>query len=312
MKRRQLFSKTMLLLTALFFLFTSCNVNRYAAYPPKNASHLIQQLHNPQHAGVMVAAHRGDWRNAPENSILALENSIAMGVDIMEIDLKKTKDGVLILMHDRTIDRTTSGKGKPEDYTWQEIQKFTLRNGLGRITEHKIPTFKEFLLAAKGRILIDVDKGYDYFLDVVKLLRETGTLEQTIINVNDNTTLDEVEAKYGKVPEDIILMPIVAFKDKAKAQQVIKSYLPRRNTIFQMVWSDDAMIADEDFIALKKQDYGVWLNSLWASLNGGHDDDRAVEQNQPNETWGWLIEKGATIIQTDRPKELLEYINSKK
>ncbi len=309
---RRIFSKAILLVAALSFMLTSCSVQKNTVEVPKNINRLIQQLRNPQNADVMVTAHRGDWRHAPENSIQALENAVAMGVEIMEIDLKKTKDNVLILMHDRTIDRTTSGKGKPEDFTWEEIQKFTLRNGLGRVTQHKIPTFREFLLAAKGKILIDIDKGYAYFPEVIKLLRETGTVAQTIINIDNNTTLQEVEARYGIVPSDVILMPIVAYSDKEKADAVIKSYLPRRNTIFQMVWSDDKLIKTENFKALKKEGYGIWLNSLWPSLNGGHDDDRAVEQNQPDETWGWLIDKGASIIQTDRPQELLNYIHSKK
>lgn len=66
---------------------------------------------------VMVVAHRGDWRNAPENSVPAFTNAAAMGVDVVELDLNKTKDGVVIIMHDQTIDRTTNGKGKPADYT---------------------------------------------------------------------------------------------------------------------------------------------------------------------------------------------------
>ncbi len=82
-----------------------------------------------------------------------------MGVDIVELNLKKTKDGQLIVMHGRTIDRTTNGKGKPEDFTLEEIRKFKLKNGLGRLTEHQIPTFGEMLLAANGKVIIDVDKG---------------------------------------------------------------------------------------------------------------------------------------------------------
>ena len=71
---------------------------------------------------VLVVSHRADWRNAPENSLQAIKNCIAMGIDMVEIDLKKTKDGQLILLHDKTIDRTTTGKGKPEDYTLAELR----------------------------------------------------------------------------------------------------------------------------------------------------------------------------------------------
>ncbi|MCZ4225424.1 hypothetical protein [Pedobacter rhodius] len=55
----------------------------------------------------------------------------------------------------------------------------------------------------------------------------------------------------------------------------------------------------------------IWLNSLWPSLNGGHDDDRAVEENQKQESWGWLIAKQPSILQSDRPADLLIYLKHK-
>lgn len=289
------------------FLFFAVFIHLLSSQSPN-----VTELLNPQIKKVYVASHRCDWRNYPENSLEALKSSIRMGVDIAEIDLKMTKDSVLILMHDRTIDRITNGKGKPEDYTLKEIRKFKLRNGLGRTTEHEIPTFREFLEVAKGKILIDIDKGYDYFPQVIKELRETGTLSQTIININDNTTLDEVEARFGRVPADVMLMPILAYKDKDKANATLISFMRHKNTIFQPVWSDDTQIADVDFRLLRKQGYGIWFNSLWASLCGGHHDDRAVEQNQPDETWGWLVKNGANILQTDRPIQQIEYLRKKK
>ena len=60
---------------------------------------------------VLVVSHRADWRNAPENSLQGIQNCIDMGVDMVEIDLKKTKDGHLVVMHDKTINRTMTGKG---------------------------------------------------------------------------------------------------------------------------------------------------------------------------------------------------------
>ena len=130
---------------------------------------------------IMVAAHRGDWRNAPENSLSAFKNAAAMGVDIVELDLAKTKDGVIVIMHDQTIDRTTNGKGAPGDYTYDEIQKFGLRNGLGRVTGNHIPTLKEVMLALKGkRVMVNLDKSYPYYHEAFAVLTETGTLKQAI------------------------------------------------------------------------------------------------------------------------------------
>ena len=56
----------------------------------------------------------------------------------------------------------------------------------------------------------------------------------------------------------------------------------------------------------------IFINSLWPELCGGHDDDRAVELHQPDESWGWIINQGAKLIQTDRPAILLQYLKDKK
>ena len=66
---------------------------------------------------VLVVAHRGNWSIAPENSLAAIDSAIQMKVDIVEIDIRKTKDGELVLMHDDTVDRTTNGTGKVKDKT---------------------------------------------------------------------------------------------------------------------------------------------------------------------------------------------------
>ncbi|WP_316814209.1 hypothetical protein [Pedobacter heparinus] len=63
---------------------------------------------------------------------------------------------------------------------------------------------------------------------------------------------------------------------------------------------------------INKMGLRLWVNALWPNHNGGHDDDRAVEMNEPDQSWGWLINNGANIIQTDRPKQLLEYLRKKK
>lgn len=276
------------------------------------AQHPTQKLNgvfNPANKKVLVTAHRGDWRNTPENSIQALNNCVVMGVDIVEIDLKKTKDGQLINMHDKTIDRTTTGKGHPEDYTLQEIKQFRLRAGTAHPTSHQVPTFREVMLAAKNKVIIDVDKGYDYFPQVVKELEETGTMGQAIVNVKDNATLEELEKEQGVIPDSLTIMVVVKM-DKPAADSIINSYVRHRRTIIQCIFSKDTLPVLSKLKEYRKH-YGVWVNSLWPEQNGGHDDDKAVEEGKPDETWGWLISKGANMIQTDRPQQLVDYIKKR-
>ena len=83
-----------------------------------------EKLMNRDQSSVIVVAHRGDWRNFPENSLEAIDNAVRMGVDIVELDVKKTKDGELILMHDRALDRQGAGFGSHSRlHTWVEVEK---------------------------------------------------------------------------------------------------------------------------------------------------------------------------------------------
>lgn len=81
-----------------------------------------EEMLAPNRTSVLVVAHRADWRFAPENSLAAIENSIRLGADVVELDIQKTKDGQLILMHDKTLDRTTTGKGKIAEWTLDSIR----------------------------------------------------------------------------------------------------------------------------------------------------------------------------------------------
>ena len=264
---------------------------------------ILSELSAPAKQSVLVVSHRGDWRNAPENSLQAFLNCIDMGVDMVELDLKKTKDGELILMHDNTLNRTTNGTGKPEDYTLAELKELRLKNGAGCLTRHKIPTLRETMLLCKGKILVNVDKGYEYFEDVQKILEETGTANQCV--VKEKIPYQTIKEQHGDILDKVIFMP--------KAESIIDSYLQNEKPLaFEVRFSQ---VNDKVFELIKKlNDNGikVFVNALWPAQNAEHDDDRAVELKQPDESWGWLIQQGFKLIQTDRPALLLDYLRAKK
>ena len=262
---------------------------------------------NPRY--VVVVAHRGDWRNSPENSLQAFQNCIDMGVDMVEIDVRRTSDGVLVVMHDNTLDRCSNGKGKISDHTYAELQKLNLKSQHGVTTRHKIPTLEETLNLCKDKILINVDKGYDYFQEVLQLTEKTGTTQQVIIK--SGKMPEQVLAENADVIKKAIYMPIISLDGKNAAMQVeenlklnpvaieccFKKYSPQVGSLLQRI---------------RQAGVKVWINSLWPSLCDGHDDDRAVEMNEPDESWGWILDRGATLIQTDRPKELIQYLKKRK
>ena len=114
---------------------------------------LREDFLNPRLKKVLVVSHRGNWRSAPENSLAAIDSAIVMKIDAVEIDVRKTKDGHLVLMHDNTVDRTTNGKGKVSNLTLSEIKKLRLEDKDGRLTEHTVPTLEEAMLVANGKIM---------------------------------------------------------------------------------------------------------------------------------------------------------------
>lgn len=267
-----------------------------------------KELLNHDSKKVFVIAHRGDWRNAPENSLQAIKNVIEMGVDIVEIDIKMTKDKQLIVMHDKALDRTTNGKGLVSDYNLSDIQNLYLRNGAGAVTEHRIPTLEEALRLCKGQIWINIDKGYEYMAEVYDLLEKTGTTNQVILK--SGTGYEELLSKYKNILNKIVYMPIIDLNSK-DAQTQIKKFADYKPVAIECVFSEENTDVIDLIAQIRKNGSKVWINSLWASLCAGRHDDKAVEQNKEDDTWGWMLDQGVKMIQTDRPKELLLYLKNK-
>jgi len=272
---------------------------------------IIHTMKDPATKQVIVVAHRADWRHEPENSIPGIEAAIKMGVDMVEIDLKKSKDGVLMLMHDETLDRTTTGHGKPADYTWAELQKLTLKNEHGGPTRLRIPTFEQCMLAAKGKVMVNVDQGYDYYQAAYDVLEKTGTVDHAVIKSYE--TYAAVKAAHANLLNSKLLyMPVIRLEKPGAAASIREYEQQLKPVAYELNFASDTALTRSIYQTIPKTGSKIWFNGLWASQNAGHDDERSVEENQPADGWGWLLAHGATIIQTDRPAELLAYLRQRQ
>ncbi|QTD38465.1 hypothetical protein JL193_04005 [Polaribacter batillariae] len=268
----------------------------------------LQHLKNPSDNYVFVIAHRGDWRNAPENSIQAIKGCIDMGVDAVEIDIAETKDGHIIIMHDKKLERTTNGKGAVKEKTLKEIKQLVLKDGVGRKTKYKIPTLKEALLFSKGKIILDLDvKSEIPFKKIAQILEETGTTNQVILR--SYRPLKEAYAYYGNILKKLNYIPGVSKKIK-NIDKYIKEFESDINPLAYAIKfeKDDAPITKFMSVIAKNKDK-VWVHSITANRSGGHDDEKAI--TDPDNAWGWLINNGVNMIQTDRPRLLLNYLRSR-
>jgi glycerophosphoryl diester phosphodiesterase len=267
---------------------------------------LLKNLNDSKGDEVLVVAHRADWRNAPENSIQAIQNCIDMGVDMVEIDIRVTKDNELVIIHDRTLDRTTNGEGLVKDWTLDSLKTLFLKDGLGVVTKHKIPTLEEALLATKDKILVNLDKSYDIFDKCYQVAIETGTQDQIIIK--GVKTRQEVEEEFGNYLEKVKFMPVVRLPGE-RAREIVDDYLENRLPVaFEFTVPQDTISMIDYFDDIREQGTSVWVNALWPRHNGGHDDEKAAIDPS---VYDWYIENHVDIIQTDRPKLLLDYLRNK-
>ena len=288
-------------------VLAGCSGNAGRTEAPENrAEGLRERLLAGDTSAVFVVAHRGDWRHAPENSVAAIEHSIDVGVDVVELDLQLTRDSVLIVMHDAALDRTTTGKGKVADWTLDSIRTLRLKNGCGIRTKHSVPTLEEALLAAKGRVLVNLDKADRYFDLVVPVLERTGTTRQIVMK--GSKPADEVLALYGKYLDEVIYMPVVNL-DNADAAELMQAYVSDlKPAACELLYAR----AEDTAMPLRMRDTLrgralIWYNTLWDTLCGGHDDD--LSREDPDAAFGYLVDTlGARIIQTDRAEHLLDYL----
>jgi len=281
------------------------------------AGALRDRLYDPAD-GVLVVAHRachqpapshGFEQSVPENSLAALERCVALGVDLVEIDVRRTRDGALVLMHDAKVDRTTDGKGRVADLTLAEIQALRLKDGETQAP----PTLEAFLRAAQGRILVNVDLKGPLQLEAAEGVRRADAADWVLF---------KAKARLGAPPiadmplyRDLAFMPMVAGK-AARAPLGLARITARQA-------SGDRQIPAVEMVALKRQGFvavrdaaraariRVWTNTLatkgWRGMLDQSGDRKALRD--PDKAWGRLIEQGVSIVQTDYPAALLDYLD---
>ena len=297
----------LLIFLASLFLFGACASSDSA--PASRAEGIVAEIHNPSSRKVLVACHRGDWRNYPENSLAAIESVIGMGADIVEIDLALTSDSVLVVCHDRTLNRTTTGKGLIAEIPYDSVQRCFLKSGHGVATSHRMPTLREALELCKDRIVVNIDKGYQYYDLVQRLSEELGVTGQLLIK--GKSPVADVAAKFSRYEHNMMYMPIIDIL-KPKGQALFAEYLGTDTVplAYEVCWSEYTPAVEACMKKVVAGGSKLWVNSLWPSLCGGLCDDAAFE-GDPAAIYGKLVDMGATLIQTDRPELLISYLRSR-
>jgi glycerophosphoryl diester phosphodiesterase len=269
-------------LTVLLFAL-ACTSQAYAQPA------LIEALKDGAGKPVLVAAHRAAHDIFPENSLAAIERAIVLGVDIIEIDVRLTRDGVPILMHDDTVDRMTDGTGKVRELTFAQVRELHMKGRDGAPSDHRVPTLSEALRVARGRVLVDLDLKTTAIEPVISRVLETGTIDQVLL-FNGNY---EVLQQFLKIAPDALVFP----RAHSTEQAMVASSTLRPEAIH----IDEGFNTDATHQAGLASDSRLWINALG-------DPDKLVAQGKAAEGINPLLAHGASIIQTDYPEAVMAYL----
>jgi glycerophosphoryl diester phosphodiesterase len=169
--------------------------------------------------GFTVIAHRGDHARAHENTLAAIQQAIAAGVDYVEIDVRRTVDGHYVLMHDSTVERMTDGHGRVSELTLKQVQALHVRDPKRpQIPEDHVPTFNETLIVIKGRINLYLDFKDGDRDEVARAIREAGVTKQVLVYDDAESVL----AWRRAAPE---LPLIVSLPENARTPEQHQFYL---------------------------------------------------------------------------------------
>lgn len=178
-------------------------------------------IQTPSEGTPLVIAHRGASSLAPENTMAAVRAALDLGVDVIEIDVHRTSDGELVVIHDVTVDRTTDGEGFVSRLTLAEMQQLDAGSWFGHsFSNERIPTLKEVLEAVKDKVTLLIElKGPRTEVRTVELVRELGMSNQVILQSFDFQQIQKAKEKAPEIPTVFLVGKPSHSSDPARAAE---------------------------------------------------------------------------------------------
>lgn len=240
---------------------------------------------------IIMSGHRGGRVNGfSENSIEGLENVLKQMPAIFEIDPRLTKDSVIVLMHDATLERTTNGTGKVSDYTWTELKKLRLKDHNGNITNSRIPTLEEMIEWSRGKTIINLDKKDVPMHMIVDIIKKHHAEKHVMLTVHTGA---QARYYYDRFP-DIMLSAFA--RNKKEFDDLCICGVPWENMI---AYVGHSINEKNDWIVTELHKKGVrCMTSLaptWDRL--GTPEERASKYKEE-------IAVKPDIIESDIPTEV--------
>ncbi len=291
---------------------------------------------------VLVASHRGtNGGSIVQNTILAYKNALMHGADIIEMDVIRSTDGVFYALHDGVEKQVFQFDKDIRTMSSSEIESYPIFNSLGIPMDSPLCRMDDVLETFKGKCLINVDRSWFYWEDVIRQLNRHNMFDQIILKSHvDDKLLETLQELGGK----LMYMPILKNEDDFNAEMdQVMNYKLNVIAAEVLVMSDKAAMTSQSLIErLHKQDILAWVNSLTLceklpikildsmpnevksnsevkamlsmfengkriSFCNGYDDNTAIAED-PKLAWGKLIDMGFDVIQTDWPALVKKFV----
>jgi glycerophosphoryl diester phosphodiesterase len=260
-----------------------------------------------QEKKVLIAAHRGtSGGNIIINTIPAYENALRHKADIVELDTAMSTDGVFYCFHDGTEPLILGTSRNIRTMKSSYVDSLYMRNPSLELTGERVNKLEDALEHLRGRCLINIDRAWFYWKEIIALIKKTGMEDQVILK-------SPPEKEYLQILEagapGLAYMPIIRKQEEAELAARYRINYCMAELIFE---DTGAPAADDGFIKkLKEQGLLLWVNVITLNehivLSGGRDDRNAI-MGSPGDNWGWCINKGFDVLQTDWPLLLREYL----
>ncbi len=287
-------------LLALLFIF-SCKgkprqLEDVATNEVKNSALIESFRFDKDNVAPLISVHRGGvgLANYPENCLETLEYVNDSIFAVFEIDVAKTQDGILVLMHDNTLERTTTGTDKLEIYTFEELQALNLVDDFGNETKFKIPKFTEVLAWAKKKqaiLTVDIKRSVDV-AEVIEAIREQQAEDISVIITYD---VKQAVRAYQLAPD---LLLSVSARNQEELDWLLETAIPIENMLaFTGTRLSDVNLYD------KLHELGI--QTMLGTL-GNLDKQAEARGDDLYMTWHKL---GIDVFATDRPFQAAAALN---
>jgi len=235
----------------------------------------------------LVCGHRGGAQELyPENSIAGLEYVLSKIPAFFEVDSRLTKDSVAVVLHDATLDRTTNGKGKLSDHTWEEVKKLRLKGKDGKLTDYGIHTLDEMLQWAKGKTILMIDKKDVPLGQLCEIIKRNKAESSVLISAYEPAEAAFYYAKDKNLMFEVFVSneeKLKAYEDAGIPNENMVAYVgqPKKKSFYELIHRKGMMIFVYTAKVMEKEkDDVVRLQSYQSTIKGGADillSDRALE-----------------------------------